>query len=99
MRRTGMQIPDQPVKRERTNCASMAALGKSLQGALQLMLRALGWAGIKFAPHFTERSFGRDSEAAERRNEQARTMSMPANVSYHYDYLTASARQFLLGET
>ncbi|MBS0584435.1 MAG: hypothetical protein JSS42_15165 [Proteobacteria bacterium] len=71
-----MQIPDQPVKRECTKSGSTMALRKSLQGASQLMLRAVGQAGIKFAPRFTKVRSGkilkaRDHEASKLENTDA----------------------------
>ena len=59
--RAGMQIPDQHVKPSCTKSGPFALVQKSLQGALQLMLRPVKRAGIKFAPYFAK-AFGQARE-------------------------------------
>jgi len=54
----GMQIPDQRVKPPCTKSAPLPTSRKSLQGALQLVLRGVGRAGIKFAPPFASAASG-----------------------------------------
>jgi len=95
--RAGMQIPDQHVKPSCTKSVSFALTRKSLQGALQLVLRPVKRAGIKFAPHFAK-VFGharkmRETKPADQAFEICRC------ASDDFDYLTASARQFHSGET
>ena len=95
----GMQIPDHTVKLFRTKSASFPSSRKSLQGALQLVLRPLIRAGIKFGPRFAPARSGmmlrpRGGEASKRE-----FLDACENFANDFDYLTASARQFHLGET
>jgi len=69
--RAGMQIPDQHVKPSCTKSVSFALTRKSLQGALQLVLRPVKRAGIKFAPHFAK-AFGHGANDAGKRSRQTR---------------------------